>query len=229
MKKKPTTRRAGEIVAMIVCVGGGAVAGWWLHGVMPRAADSHASGEAVVSSESVPVLLSGSGQTHAPIATSGAPTDATDVLKELHRRHLRAPIDGVDPASFKSAFQERRGGVSGHSHEAVDILALRGTPVHAVDAGTIAKLFYSKAGGNTIYQFDPTGRFCYYYAHLERYADGVHEGQPIAVGDVIGYVGTSGNAPPQTPHLHFTIFELGPDKRWWQGTPIDPYLVFSRR
>jgi murein DD-endopeptidase MepM/ murein hydrolase activator NlpD len=97
-----------------------------------------------------------------------------------------------------------------------------------VESGTIAKLFVSKAGGNTIYQFDPTGRFCYYYAHLERYADGLREGQRISRGDVIGYVGTSGNAPRNTPHLHFAISELTVDRRWWQGRTIDPYLVFHR-
>ena len=95
-----------------------------------------------------------------------------------------------------------------------------------MENGTIAKLFVSKAGGNTIYQFDPTGQFCYYYAHLERYADGVHEGQAVARGDVIGYVGTSGNAPPLVPHVHFAVYELGPERHWWQGRAIDPYLVF---
>ena len=115
----------------------------------------------------------------------------------------------------------------GRAHEAVDILAARNTPVHAAEDGSIAKLFYSKAGGNTVYQFDPAGTVSYYYAHLERYADGLREGQPVKRGDVIGYVGTSGNAPANTPHLHFAVFQLGPDKRWWKGRPIDPYLVFK--
>ena len=108
----------------------------------------------------------------------------------------------------------------------MDILAPRNTPVRAVENGTIARLFLSKAGGNTIYQFDPSGRFCYYYAHLERYADGIREGQSVSRSDIIGYVGTSGNAPPNTPHLHFAIFQLTPARHWWQGTPIDPYPVF---
>jgi murein DD-endopeptidase MepM/ murein hydrolase activator NlpD len=146
----------------------------------------------------------------------------------LRRRDLRAPVDGVNVESFKRSFLERRSGNGGHPHEAVDILAPRNAPVHAVEGGTIAKLFESKAGGHTIYQYDPSERFSYYYAHLERYADGLHEGQPVASGDVIGYVGTSGNAPPGTPHLHFAISELGPEKRWWQGTAIDPYLVFKK-
>ena len=148
----------------------------------------------------------------APLATTG----------ELSVTRLRVPIDGEDIESFKGGFAEKRGG---HPHEAVDILAPRGTPVHAVD-GTIAKLFFSKAGGITVYQFDQDGRLCYYYAHLERYADGLHDGQAVSKGDVIGYVGTTGNAPPDTPHLHFAVFELNADKHWWQGRPLDPYLVF---
>jgi murein DD-endopeptidase MepM/ murein hydrolase activator NlpD len=109
------------------------------------------------------------------------------------------------------------------------MLAPRNTPVHAVENGTIAKLFTSKAGGLTIYQFDPTGRLCYYYAHLERYADGLKDGQAVSQGDVIGYVGTTGNAPANTPHLHFAVFEMNADKHWWQGKPLDPYQVFKDR
>jgi murein DD-endopeptidase MepM/ murein hydrolase activator NlpD len=142
------------------------------------------------------------------------------------RTRLRMPIEGVDVESIKGGFDEPR---TGHPHEAVDILSPRNTPIHAVEAGTIAKLFTSKAGGLTIYQFDPSQRLCYYYAHLERYAPGLREGDAVNQGDVIGYVGTSGNAPKNTPHLHFAIFKLGADKRWWQGTPIDPYQVFKRR
>ena len=150
-------------------------------------------------------------------ATSGA----------LPKGRLRMPVDGIDADAFKGGFEERRGG--DRPHEAVDILAPRNTPVLAVEAGTIAKLFDSKAGGHTIYQFDPSGRLAYYYAHLEKYADGVHEGQVVAQGEVIGYVGTSGNAPPNTPHLHFAVFELDDSHRWWKGKALDPYLVFKNR
>ena len=111
----------------------------------------------------------------------------------------------------------------GRRHEAIDILAPRGTPVKAVEDGRIARLFFSKAGGTTIYQFDPTERFCYYYAHLDRYADGLRENDQVRRGQVIGYVGTTGNAPKNTPHLHFAVFRLNAEKRWWEGTPIDPY------
>jgi murein DD-endopeptidase MepM/ murein hydrolase activator NlpD len=153
----------------------------------------------------------------APVATTG----------DIPHGRLRVPIDGRDIESLKGGFAGRRDGT--RPHEAVDMLAPRNTPVHAVTSGTIAKLFTSKAGGLTIYQFDDTGRLCYYYAHLERYADGLTDGQAIAQGDVIGYVGTTGNAPPNTPHLHFAVFELNADRQWWKGKAIDPYLFFKDR
>ncbi len=143
------------------------------------------------------------------------------------RSRLRMPIDGADVESLKGGFSETRGG--NRAHEAVDMLAPRNTPVHAVEDGTIAKLFTSKAGGLTIYQFDPSGRYCYYYAHLQRYAHGLADGQRVSQGDIIGYVGTTGNAPPNTPHLHFAVFELNADRHWWQGKALDPYQVFKDR
>ena len=91
----------------------------------------------------------------------------------------------------------------------------------------MVKLFRSVPGGITLYQFDPEGNFAYYYAHLDRYADDVKEGAQLRRGDVLGYVGTTGNAPANTPHLHFAIFRLGPEKRWWEGTPVNPYAVFT--
>jgi murein DD-endopeptidase MepM/ murein hydrolase activator NlpD len=128
------------------------------------------------------------------------------------------PIAGLRAGDLHDTFHQSRGG---GRHEALDIMEPRGTPVHAVVEGTIVKLFLSKPGGKTIYQFDNSQIFSYYYAHLDRYADGLHEGMHVAPGEVIGYVGSSGNA--HTPHLHFAIFQLGPEKRWWQGTAINPY------
>jgi murein DD-endopeptidase MepM/ murein hydrolase activator NlpD len=136
---------------------------------------------------------------------------------------LQLPIDGMDIESLKGGFAERR---SSRQHEAVDIMAPRNTPVHAVQDGEIARLFLSKLGGNTVYQYDPTGHLCYYYAHLQRYAQGLHDGELVKRGDVIGYVGTSGNAPPTAPHLHFAVFDVT-FRRWWEGRPIDPYLFFN--
>ena len=133
---------------------------------------------------------------------------------------MTPPIGGLALASLRDMFEEVH---NGHRHEAIDILEPRGTPVHAVVSGTVRKLFLSKPGGNTIYQFDEMGVYCYYYAHLDRYAEGLREGMQVERGDVIGFVGSTGNADPRTPHLHFAIFELGPEKLWWRGKAIDPY------
>ena len=92
-----------------------------------------------------------------------------------------------------------------------------------VDDGKLVKLFNSKPGGLTVYQFDPSSRLTYYYAHLDRYADGIREGMPLRRGELIGYVGSTGNASPEAPHLHFAVFVLGPEKQWWRGEPLNPY------
>jgi murein DD-endopeptidase MepM/ murein hydrolase activator NlpD len=157
--------------------------------------------------------------------TGDAPTIGAvpDSPKELADRDLAIPVVGVRAEQLTRQFSAKRG--TTRLHQAIDILAPRDTPVVAVEDGTIARLFLSKAGGITIYQFDPTERYCYYYAHLERYAAGLQEGQSVRTGQVIGYVGTSGNAPEGTPHLHFAVFRLTGQKRWWEGTPIDPYDV----
>jgi murein DD-endopeptidase MepM/ murein hydrolase activator NlpD len=145
--------------------------------------------------------------------------------RSLEDRNLEIPVEGVQPGALQDTFSQARDGT--RQHEALDILAPRGTPVVAADDGTIAKLFYSEKGGTTIYQFDPSEQYCYYYAHLDRYADGLREGQTVTRGQVLGYVGTSGNAPPDTPHLHFAIFRLGPEKHWWEGEPINPQPLLS--
>ena len=155
---------------------------------------------------------------------SPEPILSAPVADELADRDLIVPVEGVTPAQLTRSFGERRGG---RLHEAIDIAAPRHTPVKAVENGKVARLFYSKAGGVTVYQFDPTERFCYYYAHLDRYAEGLSEGQQVRQGQVIGYVGISGNAPKDAPHLHFAVFRLSEAKRWWEGTPIDPYDVFK--
>ena len=152
----------------------------------------------------------------------GASDDSA--VRELRAKHLLLPIERAEVSKLRGSFAEIH---SGHPHEAVDILAPRNTPIHAADDGTIGKLFESKPGGHTIYEYDPSGRYCYYYAHLDHYAEGLRNGDRVARGQVIGYVGTSGDAPPGTPHLHFTIFELNEPNRWWKGRAIDPYLIFG--
>jgi murein DD-endopeptidase MepM/ murein hydrolase activator NlpD len=133
---------------------------------------------------------------------------------------MTPPIRGLTLADLRDMFQEVH---NGHPHEAIDIFEPRGTPVHAVVSGTVRKLFLSKPGGNTVYEFDEMEVHCYYYAHLDRYAEGLREGTRVESGDIIGFVGSTGNANPRAPHLHFAIFELGPEKLWWKGKSIDPY------
>ena len=133
---------------------------------------------------------------------------------------LIIPVQGVNAEALRDDFNETRGG---HRHEAIDIMAPRGTPVLAVDDGRVAKLFLSKPGGLTVYQFDDSQTYCYYYAHLNSYAPRLEEGTPLRKGDILGYVGSTGNASPDAPHLHFAIFRLGKERRWWEGTPINPF------
>lgn len=154
-----------------------------------------------------------------------AQPDVSD-FSRLRSRSLRVPVEGFAVAQLRDNFAERRGT---RVHEAIDLLAPRGTPVVAVDDGVVKKLFTSAAGGLTVYQYDPGETYSYYYAHLDRYAEGLVEGKMLKKGDRVGYVGTTGNAPPGTPHLHFTIYKLPPDKKWWQGTPINPYPLWALR
>jgi murein DD-endopeptidase MepM/ murein hydrolase activator NlpD len=148
---------------------------------------------------------------------------STSDVASLRSRSLTIPVRGLEPNDLVSSFHDARGR---RRHEAIDILAPRGTDVLAVEDGKVAKLFTSNAGGLTIYQFDPSEAFVYYYAHLDRYAPGLKEGAMVRKGDVIGSVGTTGNAPEGTPHLHFGISKLDPDRRWWGGTALDPFLIW---
>jgi murein DD-endopeptidase MepM/ murein hydrolase activator NlpD len=136
---------------------------------------------------------------------------------------LMVPVEGISPWSLTDTFHEARSG--GRIHMATDILAMRGTPVLAAAAGRIIKLANGGAGGITIYVADASGRYVEYYAHLEGYAPNVREGLAVQEGDVIGFVGTTGNAPPNTPHLHFQVMRS--DANYWNGTPIDvrPFIT----
>jgi murein DD-endopeptidase MepM/ murein hydrolase activator NlpD len=146
--------------------------------------------------------------------TTVAPAGAPSV-----NLHLAPPLPGLNVSTLRDTFEDAR---KGHAHEALDIPAPRGTPVLAVGEGNVAKLFTSKQGGLTVYQFDDNGEFCFYYAHLDHYAPGLKEGMLLRKGDTLGYVGSTGDASADAPHLHLAVFRLGPEKNWWQGTPIDP-------
>ncbi len=139
----------------------------------------------------------------------------------LDPRGFVFPLEGLKRSDIQDTFNDRRG--NGRKHEATDIMAPRGTPVHAIDEGNVVKLFSSKLGGFTVYQFDNRQEYCFYYAHLDRYATGLKEGMLLRRGDVLGYVGSTGDAATNAPHLHIAIFKLGPEKHWWQGTPINLY------
>jgi peptidoglycan LD-endopeptidase LytH len=160
------------------------------------------------------------------VAAAAQTLEQETAIPLLRRRGLEFPVEGVDRKELRDMFSDTRG--LGRSHEALDIMAPRRTPIRAVEGGTIAKLFESRGGGGlTIYQFDPSETFCYYYAHLDGYAPGIREGQSVQRGQVIGYVGSTGNASPDAPHLHFAIFQLTPERKWWKGDPLNPYLVFK--
>jgi murein DD-endopeptidase MepM/ murein hydrolase activator NlpD len=154
----------------------------------------------------------------------GGCAENDDNAGALASRRLIVPVTGVARTSLRDTFNERRGT---SRHEAIDIAAPRGTPVVAAGDGRIIKLFNSVPGGHTVYQFDPDQQFAYYYAHLDAYADGLKEGMPVKRGDVLGYVGTSGNAAADAPHLHFAIFRLGAERHWWQGTPVNPFTFLN--
>jgi peptidoglycan LD-endopeptidase LytH len=134
---------------------------------------------------------------------------------------LQIPVAGVKPENLRDTFQAARS--EGRAHDAIDIAAPRGTPVLAAADGRIVKLFKSVPGGTTIYQLDPDNRTIYYYAHLDRYADGLAEGQVVRRGQVIAYVGDTGNAGAGNYHLHFSIAIVSDPKRYWDGTNINPY------
>lgn len=164
--------------------------------------------------------------------TSDAP--ATDAELAVHVAYLRGrqlllPVAGIAAASLTDTYAEARAG-GARRHDALDIPAPRGTRVLSVDAGRIARIDTSDRGGLSLYATDPSGRYVYYYAHLDRYREGLVNGQSITRGELLGYVGTTGNAPPGVPHLHFGISVLGDPKRWWDGEPINPYplLAFTR-
>jgi peptidoglycan LD-endopeptidase LytH len=158
--------------------------------------------------------------------TSSAPglVNESDIAT-LKSKNLLIPVSGVNAGQLRDTFYDGRS--EGRMHQALDIMAAGGTPVLAAADGTVARLFQSEKGGITLYQADPSGLYIYYYAHLQRYADGISQGQTIHRGDVIAYVGDTGNAGPGNYHLHFAISKPSAPGKWSGGIPIDPYLIFT--
>lgn len=151
---------------------------------------------------------------------------ASDPADELRARRLLIPVDGITAAQLRDTYNAARSG--GRVHDAIDIHAPRGTPVRATADGTIRKLHVSERGGLSLYQMDDDGRTRYYYAHLDQYAEGIVDGRRVRRGEVIGYVGDTGNAQPGDYHLHFSIAILHDPSRWWEGANVNPYDVLAR-
>jgi len=139
---------------------------------------------------------------------------------------LIIPVTGVRPEQLQDTFTEARS--EGRVHDAIDIMAPAGTPVVAASDGEIVRLFQSDRGGTTIYQLSPDKKLVFYYAHLQRYADGLVAGKFARQGEVIGYVGDTGNAGPGNYHLHFSISVVADPKRYWEGTNINPYPLLRK-
>lgn len=153
-----------------------------------------------------------------PDASAGLTTD-DEARLALAGRRLIVPVAGVEPGGIADWFSARRGS---RTHGALDIMAPRGTPVLSADDGRVLRVSENRAGGLTIYATDPGERLVYYYAHLDRYADDLAAGRLLARGDTIGFVGTTGNAPPNTPHLHFQMMLMRESRRYWEGVPVNP-------
>ena len=164
------------------------------------------------------------------VVLAGSPTlgrssvSATETVSYILTRGMQIPVAGVTVGQLEDTFDEGRDG--GRVHRALDILAARGTPVIAADSGRILRVSANALGGNTIYATDPMGRVVYYYAHLDAYQPGLAQGAAVARGDTLGFVGTTGNAPKDTPHLHFQVMRMPPDGRYWDGEAINPYPLF---
>ena len=163
---------------------------------------------------------------HALETDSSAASTPSGVDLAILRSELIVPVSGVRAAALHDTYNELRDGT--RPHEALDILAPRGTPVLSATNGRVLKLFNSKPGGLMVYAADSTGRFILMYGHLDAYAPGLADGQPLVRGQKIGIVGTTGNAPANTPHLHFAIASSANINEWWKGMPVNPFPLLKR-
>ena len=164
-----------------------------------------------------------------PVPLPSGTETVTPADVDLLTRELAMPLDGIDPKTLHSNFDERRGGGT-RQHQALDIMSPRGTPIHSAASGRVLKLFHSINGGNMVYAADSSERFVLMYAHLDRYAPGLTDSTRLTRGQLIGYVGFTGNALPSAPHLHFAIARSADVKHWSRGKAIDPLplLVAAR-
>ena len=163
------------------------------------------------------------GPTPAHVGPRDARVSADD-LDALWQRQLMVPVEGIPRGALRDNYTAKR---AAGIHGAIDIVAPRYTAVVASDDLVIGRLFSGPVGGIVVYASDPEQRFVYYYAHLERYRKGLTVGDRVAKGSVIGYVGTTGNAPPDTPHLHFQVMKRAVGRAWWDGPAINPFSFFA--
>ena len=175
-------------------------------------------------------------ETPAPATRPSVPlTDSSSSVSVFPRadaeylvtRHIVLPVAGADPKRLDDSFNEPRDG--DRVHRAIDIMAPRGTPILSADDGRILRMTTSALGGISMYTVDPSSRLVYYYAHMERYNAAMSPGRSIVKGDTLGFVGTTGNAPKDLPHLHFQIMRWPADGKYWNGEPIDPFEVLGGR
>lgn len=166
---------------------------------------------------------------HLMTARDGPRDRASDTASAGQRfdDRLVVPVAGVRREALVDTWGQSRAG-GARAHEAIDIMARRGTPVLAAADGTVEKLFQSVRGGTAIYIRSPDRRWIYYYAHLDGYAPGLAERQRVWAGDRLGFVGSTGDASPNAPHLHFAIERAAPGDGWWQGRAVNPYPLLRR-
>lgn len=167
-----------------------------------------------------------------PVGTAPEPRQAegqaapTQAELEIGPSGLAIPVAGIKPEALANTYQAARSG--GRVHNAIDIMAPTGTPVLASAPGVVEKLFNSQGGGGiTVYVRSPDKQWMFYYAHLDAYAPGLKEGQAVKQGDVLGTVGSTGNASPSGPHLHFAVNKMAPGEDWHEGSPINPYPLLA--
>lgn len=234
--KMRKVRRPSPLRGLLLFLFGALVGANAVYFVMTRDRAPAGAGPAVSDSSrdrvEVPLPIDGGSPPAAPLAAAGAAlppprvsATGTGASSAVADGSLLVPVQGVAASGLLDTFADARG--EGRLHDAIDIMAPAGTPVLAVADGHVEKLFDSKQGGLTLYQFDPQGTHAYYYSHLQGYAAGIVENKAVKRGELLGYVGSTGNADPAAPHLHFAVFVLGPEKSWWKGEAINPYPLLG--
>jgi murein DD-endopeptidase MepM/ murein hydrolase activator NlpD len=237
-RSEPNPRDVGriEIISYVQCA---LVAGMVLAAAMtargygarasasPSPADSARVADSVTASAS-PGSVADSMRDDPPAPVPSGTEVVTPADVDLLEREIAMPLDGIDPATLHSNFDERRGGGT-RRHQALDIMSPRGTPIRSAAAGRVLKLFHSADGGNMVYAADSSERFVLMYAHLDRYQPGLTDSTRLTRGQIVGYVGSTGNASPNAPHLHFAIARSADVKHWSRGKAIDPLPILQAR